>query len=495
MKFNKTSKLIVLGNLNIHSLINSIIKATMQLRENEKNKDSKFNQIHIFHTEKSIKALMSTSLKWREELLRHEISHTSLIHYTTKIEDSSEDRFKDLVEQLRDIVKPLEKQEYYIDLSGSISSLKSILAVFAYVLDIENIYTIEIQFDDDREKSAIQKRLFYSDLEKEGVEINYKKFPSVSKFDEFGKHNLTKIIRYRKTFENLEQNLRLLGISNNNVEYIKDSLITGANSHLSGEVYKNKNDIRNSVFSYSAAVEEMSNILLKSITEDAKLDGYLGTKLEKIRDEIKINPNYFINFKVLENLTLLIGSIRNDIIHPDANKKNDFETLNAHSNVLHQIVMAFINFASKALDSFKDKDGNLLSIAEIQNTDSETEYYFGFDGDNTGDFLDDSFKDNDQQVLIDKSNKIRKAISKIKSKIKKSTSNSNSILFAEGDNILFKMKYDKELLKKIQQTYQEETGMCSSIGYGETLQESAIALKLSKSNNGNTILSSETKIN
>jgi len=433
-------------------------------------------------------------MSWQKELFNYNISNTNLVHHITKIEDSSEDRFADLVEQLRDIVKPLEKQEYYIDLSGGISSLKSILAVFAYVLDVEHVYTLEVEFSNEREKSIRQKRLFYTELIKEDINIKYKKFPSISKFDEFGKLNLTKITRYRKLFDDLEKDLRLIGVVNTNAEHIKDSLLTGVNSQLSGEVYKDKNDFRNTIFSYSSAVEEMSNILLQTFKKDDKhFEMTLGQKLGEVRNIAEKNPNYFIDLKVLEDLTKLIKSIRNDIVHPSPNKKNNSDVLEAQSNVSHHIAVAFIKFASNAINSFKDTSGNLLDISEIEKIDEDVEYYFGFDGDNTGDFLDDSFKANDEQVLIAKSKKIKKAVSLIQSEIKKHSNGKNPILFAEGDNVLFKMKFNEGVLRKIQHVYETETGMKSSIGYGESLQESAIALKLSKSSEGNTILGIKKK--
>ncbi|NEP83952.1 MAG: hypothetical protein F6K39_41020, partial [Okeania sp. SIO3B3] len=81
------------------------------------------------------------------------------VHHVTKIEDSNVDTFRDLVEQLRTIVNPLDNPQNYIDLTGGISSLKSILAVFAYVLDIENIYSLEIDFSKDTVISTTTRKL------------------------------------------------------------------------------------------------------------------------------------------------------------------------------------------------------------------------------------------------------------------------------------------------------------------------------------------------
>ena len=141
--------------------------------------------MHVFHTEQSLQAL-TASTAWQEALKHYEISSTSLVHYVAKIEDSNVDRFRDLVEQLRMIVNPLDNVQNYIDLTSGISSLKSILAVFAYVLDIENIYSLEIDFSDDSAIRRKQVGLFYHELEQEeDVSIEYRKFPPINKKEKF----------------------------------------------------------------------------------------------------------------------------------------------------------------------------------------------------------------------------------------------------------------------------------------------------------------------
>ncbi|NEP80550.1 MAG: hypothetical protein F6K39_21695, partial [Okeania sp. SIO3B3] len=60
---------------------------------------------------------MTTSVAWQEALSNYKISSTSLVHHVTKIEDSNVDTFRDLVEQLRTIVNPLDNPQNYIDLT------------------------------------------------------------------------------------------------------------------------------------------------------------------------------------------------------------------------------------------------------------------------------------------------------------------------------------------------------------------------------------------
>lgn len=176
--YHKSFKLILAGNTNIPGMINAIIGATLQGRNNTKNSDLTFRQVHIFHSEPSLQDL-TTSVAWQEAISNYKISSTSLVHHVTKIEDSNVDRFRDLVEQLRTIVNLFDNPQNYIDLTGGISSLKSILAVFAYVLDIENIYSLEIDFSKDPDTRKKQASLFYRELEKSGVSIKYRKFPLI----------------------------------------------------------------------------------------------------------------------------------------------------------------------------------------------------------------------------------------------------------------------------------------------------------------------------
>jgi GH24 family phage-related lysozyme (muramidase) len=72
--------------------------------------------------------------------------------------------------------------------------------------------------------------------------------------------------------------------------------------------------------------------------------------------------------------------------------------------------------------------------------------------------------------------------------IYKETKDRNSILFAEGDNILFKAHYQVSLLKELQRIYRDKTGLTGSIGYGKTLPEVSLAMRLSKAKGGDGIM-------
>ncbi|MBE9124948.1 MULTISPECIES: mCpol domain-containing protein [unclassified Coleofasciculus] len=154
------------------------------------------------------------------------------------------------------------------------------------------------------------------------------------------------------------------------------------------------------------------------------------------------------------------------------------------------MAFAFLQFTTKTLSAFLDQNGKLVDIQVLETpaeTD-ETTFYFGFDGDSTGDYLDIAFGESNEDEVRKRSRVVYGAINTLKKLIYKETKDHNSVLFAEGDNILFKSCYKVSLLNELQRVYKETTGLTSSIGYGKTLPEVALAMRLSKAKGGGSIM-------
>ncbi len=82
------------------------------------------------------------------------------------------------------------------------------------------------------------------------------------------------------------------------------------------------------------------------------------------------------------------------------------------------------------------------------------------------------------------SNSITKAIEEIKKYIRGNILR-NAIIFAAGDDMLFKGAFNEAILYTMQEIYHKHTvGMTCSIGYGKTLLEAYLALKLAKAERG-----------
>ncbi len=186
------------------------------------------------------------------------------------------------------------------------------------------------------------------------------------------------------------------------------------------------------------------------------------------------------------------------MVHPTSGIERDKETTAIQSYLSSQLSVAFLQFTIKALSVFLDEQGKLLDVLVLEAAeDDQSLFYFGFDGDATGDYLEIAFGDlaQDESEVLSRSEKLREAIKKLKTVIFKETKNNKSVLFAEGDNILFKAPYNQALLNKLQQIYTDETGLNCSIGYGSTLREAAIAMRLAKGKEGNSIVGVAVKSN
>ena len=274
------------------------------------------------------------------------------------------------------------------------------------------------------------------------------------------------------------------------LEHLRESLLSGVNSRLIGEVTKESYSYRHSIFASSAGVEEVANIIL-TIVKNANLENKtLGLKLTEVRDVFSKNPKYFINSKTLEYLTQLITSIRNDIAHPSSENGYSKELTAIQSRLSSQLTFAFLQFTTKTLSAFLDQKGQLvdIQILEAPIKDDQTVFYFGFDGDSTGDYLDVAFGQSSEDEVRQRSEAVLKAISELRKLICKETKDYKSILFAEGDNILFKAHYQVSLLNELQRIYRDKTGLTGSIGYGRTLPEVALAMRLSKAKGGDSVM-------
>ncbi|NEN93204.1 MAG: mCpol domain-containing protein [Okeania sp. SIO3H1] len=240
----------------------------------------------------------------------------------------------------------------------------------------------------------------------------------------------------------------------------------------------------------NAGVEEVANIIL-TIIKSADLDNKtLGKKLDEVRNIFSQNPKYFVNTETLEHITRLITSVRNDIAHPSSENSYSKDIIAIQSRLSSQLAFAFIQFTTKTLSSFLDQNGQLVNvqILETPTDKNQTIFYFGFDGDSTGDYLEMAFEKSNEDEVRQRSQIVHEVIGELKKLIYKATKDNKSVLFAEGDNILFKAPYQVSLLNDLQRIYKERTGLTGTIGYGKTLPEVALAMRLAKAQGGGNIM-------
>ena len=114
-----------------------------------------------------------------------------------------------------------------------------------------------------------------------------------------------------------------------------------------------------------------------------------------------------------------------------------------------------------------------------------SELFFGLDGDNTGIVLENLFLGaREESSLTGLSRAVTAAIKHLENRIALRCG-PESIVFAAGDDILFKGRCDTQFLVELQQAYRAATGgLTCSVGFGGSLREVYLALKLAKSSPG-----------
>lgn len=335
--------------------------------------------------------------------------------------------------------------------------------------------------------------MYYRELEKREVTTEYRQFPPIREFDLFGKLNLTEVLRHRNIVDHLIDELKNTLDPLIDIDVIKSSLLTGISSRLLGEVNGKSSNYRHSIFSTATGVEQTANLLIELMVNEDASERTLGQKLASIRDS-KINSSkYFINEKFLNYLTLLLNSIRNEVVHPHPEYKLSSEELRIKASLSSILSTAFIDYATKALKMFVTNSGEVVEVEFLSDSvvDADTIVYVGFDGDATGEYLERAFTDKSSDAIPtirSRSHSISTARVKIVELIETNSDIESPVIFAEGDDIFFSCYFNPDLLKEIQEAYTTFTGLTSSIGFGMTPHEASTALRLAKAESGNSVV-------
>jgi hypothetical protein len=109
------------------------------------------------------------------------------------------------------------------------------------------------------------------------------------------------------------------------------------------------------------------------------------------------------------------------------------------------------------------------------------QYFFGLDGDDTGRELERLFQnDLSEKAFSNFSQAIEAAMKAVSKKLKQPPID-GTVLFSSGDDILFKGTYDVNAVEELRSTYARLSGgHTCSVGFGKTLKEAYIAMKIAK---------------
>lgn len=464
------SRLIILGNTNKYTFCNSIVAAQNKSSEILK---EKITDIFVLHTQESFNELFTSNKDWIEFLSDYNITLESFVN---RVLINNNNEPISYLKYIQEIIEKSSLDTLLIDLSNGTSEKKTLLSTISYVLDIPNVFYINttLFFKDGKSSTEFYK----SDILRE----YYVKMSTNKVIDQMAYLNLTEVIRYRETVDELSKIYKKIENDSSNDKFFKDNLLNAILLKIQND---NKDISDNSLYritstAIAASLEDLiDNFLIKLNIDDID-DKTLGQKISMLQNKLKNKTSKTFDYNFLEKLNCFILYLRNSTTHK-GRSISDSEKFKAELSI--QMSLIFLKYYSTIvfteLEKTEGYKNNDIAI-EDNPLDNREIMYYGLDGDNTGQALESLFESNQtENQLRDFSKKVKRAKDEIVAEIKKTKD--NKIIFAEGDDILFKGRFSNEELLKLKALYKEKTdGLTCSIAYGNTFKELLFSMKLAK---------------
>lgn len=470
------SALIILGNTNPFTFANSIVAANSKSIELFK---ESLKHIFVIHSNESSDKLKKEA-DWIQHIESNGISREALNERIIEVA-SEEESIKRFVEHLTIIVRGLAKSSHLIvDLTNSTTFYKNLLSIAAYVLDLRDQYLI----DTVKLSRATSSKGF---LPVEILLPCYVQAPDSTHLDKVAHLNLTEIKRYKREIE--EHTKRYVAIDQQATDkrFFEDNLAHSIRLKLEGDQNPNNAVYRIAASAIAASIEDLIKLLAEkfvpAFSSLKRHERTFGTLLKLIHQEVKKATPANFDFDFFDRFKEFMLYLRNSTTHKpkvltgverfkaDLAIKMSFPFIEFYTEVIYPILAG-----GKYTSSPKP-----IKVLSSSDLNANEVFYFGLDGDDTGTELENCFlSSSDETKFRMLSESVTKAVTEIGQLIR-SRHPENAIIFAAGDDLLFKGRFDGQTLHAMQKMYQSLTsGLTCSIGFGKTIREVYLALKLAK---------------
>lgn len=463
------SQIILLGNTNKYTFCNAIVAAQYKSKQEFK---EEIKEIYVIHSKESFKKLFVEEEDWINFLEKYNIQVNSFINKIIFRDNEIE-----FIEYIKNILNSCQVDKLLIDISNGTSEFKTMLSIVAYVLEISNVYFID-------SISLLKRENYKSYLEEEQLKDYYKQMINNKNIDNLAYLNLTEITRYKEKVDKLSQIYTEFDVNFADASFFKDNLI---NAILLKVKNDNEKVLDNSMYRISStaiasSLEDLIDRFLLNYGIEEITNKTLGYKIHSLQSKIRETSSSEFDYMFLEKFNEFILYLRNSTTHK-ALSISESERFKASLTL--QMSLIFLEYYSTVVrqELKKNEDTEIknqtLDIEEfLPNT--HIEIYYGLDGDNTGSVLESMLQSDFSETEIKEfSSKVKKAKDKIVDYIRKSSK--GKVIFAEGDDILFKGNFEMIDLRQMLRIYSDNSGgLTCSIGYGKSLKEVLIAMKFAK---------------
>jgi len=477
------SILITLGNINQFTFANSIVAA------NEKAKElfsSTLYRVEIFHSKESFDILQKIKFQkkdenevWIDHIEKTDINEDNLIHRTIEI-TSTKKSVEQFVNNIENILSDSKGkiQNIILDLTNGTTLSKNLLSIAAYVLEIPHQYMIDVGclFKQTENRGFLDSKI---------LKKCYVAAPDSAHFDNIAYLSLSEILRFRKIIESDSKRYEDIAEETVDTAFFKGNLIESIRLKLEGDQRKDNTVYRIAASSISSSAEDLISHLVDRFASDSNAR-MLGQKLGVIRAQIEKKAPSTFDIEFFRKFNDFVLYLRNSSTHK-GKFLTDLEKFKADLAV--KMAFPFIEFYTDIVFKILSENYSVLKptrITELNEPfpESGKKMYYGLDGDDTGNVLEELFFSSKSETHFKKiSESIKNAIAQIRNKVKKKAGN-DSIVFEAGDDLLFTGEFT------FKENYNISTsGLTCSIGYGNSFQEVYLALKQAKTTPGkNTIV-------
>lgn len=481
--------LIVLGNTNQHTFANSIVAANWKAQEIF---GKSLSTIFVLHSTGSHDALRSER-GWVTHLAAHHIGEDLLIPRVMEIgaNAASIEQFAEYVELILQGVGGAE--QVMVDLTNGATLQKNLLAIVAYILDIRHQFLI-----DTIALNALTKERGFLSLEI--LQATYQAAPDSSQLDHLAYINLAEIVRYRRRVTAETERYAAIDPELADRTFFRDNLLHSVKFKLMADRELDSALYRIAASSVGASIDDLLELMIRKVDGGRKQHQpsglTLGAKLARIREAVDARAGDDFDHEFLRRFNDFILYLRNSTTHK-GRLLTASEGFKAELSILLSLpfVRYYTTIVHPQVTEGKASGAPAIRSLALPVDPPKEELFFGLDGDDTGKVFEDIFLiDGDEQQLRSSSQAVSKAICEICERIKQ-IAGKRAVIFSAGDDILFKGQFTQLQLQELHDLYAATTnGLTCSIGYGRSLREAFLALKLAKTAPGkNSIVGIEVR--
>lgn len=469
--------LLINGNLNQQTFANALLAAHF---DSQRKSGKGLGAVLVVHSRKS-HAVLSNCTEWRTVVCDAGLNPAVFEHVEVDLEHDPGVivELASHVERFIGVLTP--ENNIYVDLTNGQSLQKAALGAVAYVLGAKNQFIIDPYRLGKTPASA--GFLEMDDLARAMVMVS-----DPMTFDSIALAWFTEVRRFRELAGHATLAVgRILGQNDPvSIRLWQSEMLQAVRSWLAGQKQHQATQLGASVRHSGLAFEELVRRLHARLAPGTGRSKHRRKRLEDLINDIGTRVPADLEDELVNCLAHPLRKMRNKSTHG----LTQIGLASRRARIGIEILLALVEYLDACFGSTvlgESNDKHVPRCDTISGTPG-TRYFFGLDGDNTGDELERLFCQNfDEATMKAFSEKIDRTVKRIADMVKLPPF-CGEVIFCAGDDLLFSAAFDRASLESLRREYAVGTDLTCSIGFGLTMREAYCALKIAKSRPGKSEL-------